>query len=98
MDDQIVAGARDAAKELGYDVTGTSVCHQPSGGTAYGFAFDAHGYQARVELIVTEADVARLGLTWRDYARWEILDALRELPVCAADACEHAAEIPPIGG
>jgi hypothetical protein len=86
MDDQIVAGARDAARELGYDVTATSVSHQLCGGTAYGFAFDARGHEARVELIVTEADVARLGLTWRDYARWEILDALR------------APALPPIGG
>jgi hypothetical protein len=90
MDDQIVAGARDAAKELGYEVTGTSVSHQLSGGTAYGFAFDAHGNEARVELIVTETEVARLGLTWRDYARWEILDALRNLPARVADACDRA--------
>ncbi|MDX6567593.1 MAG: hypothetical protein QOH15_171, partial [Gaiellales bacterium] len=76
MDDQIVAGARDAAKELGYGITSTSVAHQQSGGTVYGFAFDACGSDARVEFLVNPADVARFGLTLRDYARWEILDAL----------------------
>jgi hypothetical protein len=30
-----------------------------------------------VELLINEANVARFGLTLSDYARWEVLDALR---------------------
>jgi hypothetical protein len=78
MDDQVVAGAQDAAKELGYEITSTSVSHLQTGETAYGFSFDAHGQAASVEFLVNKADVLRFGLTVRDYARWEILDALRE--------------------
>jgi hypothetical protein len=78
MKEQIMAGAHDAAKELGYDLVGTSVSHQQSGRTVFGFAFDAQGEQARVEFAVSEPDVVRFGLTLRDYARWEILDALRK--------------------
>lgn len=76
--EQIVAGAQDAAREFGCDLTATSVCHQLIGGTIFGFAFDVRGEQARVEFLVNEPDVVRFGLTLRDYARWEILDALRE--------------------
>jgi hypothetical protein len=78
MKEQILAGAHDAAKELGYDLVGTSVSHQLSGGTIFGFAFDAQGEEASVEFVVNEPDVVRFGLTLRDYARWEILDALRK--------------------
>jgi hypothetical protein len=78
MEEQILAGAHDAAKELGYDLVGTSVSHQLSGGTIFGFAFDAQGEEASVEFVVNEPDVVRFGLTLRDYARWEILDALRK--------------------
>jgi hypothetical protein len=78
MKEQIVAGAHDAAKELGYDLVATSMSHLESGGTVYSFAFDADGQEASVELLVSEPDVARFGLTLRDYARWEIVDALRD--------------------
>jgi hypothetical protein len=78
MDDQVVAGAQDAAKELGYEIVSASVDHRQNGESAYGFAFDAHGGEARVAFLVNEADIVRFGLTLRDYARWEILDALRE--------------------
>jgi hypothetical protein len=76
--EQIVAGAQDAAKELGYDLTATSVNHLQGGGTMYGFAFDARGREASVEFLINELDLVRFGLTLRDYTRWEILDALRE--------------------
>jgi hypothetical protein len=78
VDDQAVAGAQDAAKELGYEITGKSVHHLESGETAYGFSFDAEGQPASVEFLVDQSIVLGLGLTVRDYARWEILDALRE--------------------
>jgi hypothetical protein len=77
MDDQIVAGARDAAKQLGYAITATSTSHAIAGAAHYGFTFDASGREARVEFVVNEADVKRFGLTVREYARWEVLDALR---------------------
>jgi hypothetical protein len=77
MEDQIIAGARDAARELGYDITASSVHRADEGDTVYGFAFDAHGRDATVELLVREADVISSGNTPRDYARYEILDALR---------------------
>ena len=48
------------------------------GGTAYGFSLDAQGRRASVEFLVNEADVVELGLTLRGYARWEVLEALRE--------------------
>jgi hypothetical protein len=78
MVDQVVAGVQDAAKELGYEITCTSVSHQGPGETAYGFRFKVRGEDASFEFLVNEADVARFGLTLRDYARWEVLDALRE--------------------
>jgi hypothetical protein len=78
MDDQILAGVQDAAKELGYRITSTSVSHESPGERMYGFKFDAHGQDATFEFLVNEAHVARFGLTLRDYARWEVLDALRE--------------------
>jgi hypothetical protein len=77
MKDQIVAGAQDAAKELGYELVSRSVSHHQTGETAYAFGFAAHGLKASVEFLVNDADVLRLGLTPRDYARWEVLDALR---------------------
>jgi hypothetical protein len=77
MDDQIIAGARDAARELGYDITASSVHHDQDEGTVYGFAFDVDGRDASVELLVHRAEVVRSGNTPRDYARYEILDALR---------------------
>ena len=76
MHDQIIAGARDAARELGYDITASSV-HDQEEGTVYGFAFAAGGIDASVELLVRSSDVLRSGNTPRDYARYEILDALR---------------------
>jgi hypothetical protein len=78
MDDQVVAGAQDAAKELGYEITATTVSHEQDVGTFYGFTFDTHGQQTSVEFVVNKASVNRFGLTLRDYARWEILDALRK--------------------
>jgi hypothetical protein len=78
MKEQVVAGAQDAADELGYDLVGASMSHQVSGGTIFGFAFDAQGEEASVEFVVNEPDVVRFGLTLRDYARWEIVDALRK--------------------
>lgn len=77
MDDQIIAGARDAARELGFAITASSVHHDQDDGTVYGFAFDANGRDASVELLVNRADVVRSGNNPRDYARYEILDALR---------------------
>jgi hypothetical protein len=73
-----MAGVQDAAKELGYAISATSVSHQAPGETAYAFRFDADGQEAAFEFLVNETHVARFGLTLRDYARWEVLDALRE--------------------
>jgi hypothetical protein len=78
MNDQVVAGVQDAAKELGYEITSTSVSHQSPGERTYSFKFDADGQHASFDFLVNEAHVARFGLTLRDYARWEVLDALRE--------------------
>jgi hypothetical protein len=78
MDDQIVAGARDAAKERGYEITSSAVQHQQDEYTGYSFAFDAAGEALRVDLLVSAEQVLRSGLTTRDYARHEILDALRD--------------------
>jgi hypothetical protein len=80
MEDQIVAGAQDAAKELGYRITASSVRHQQDEDSVYRFAFDARGLDASVEFMASEADVLRSGLTPRDWARHEILDGLREPP------------------
>jgi hypothetical protein len=77
VEDPVVAGARDAAKELGYQIT--AICKSPDGAgdTSYGISFSAPGRVADVEFVINEANVARFGLTVRDYARWEVLDALR---------------------
>ena len=77
MDDPVIAGARAAAKELGYRITATSKIPEGAGDTLYGFSFSAAGQRASVELLINEANVARFGLTLSDYARWEVLDALR---------------------
>lgn len=77
VDDPVVAGVRDAAKELGYTITAASQSPEGAGGTSYGFSLSAAGQTADVELVINEANVARFGLTLRDYARWEALDALR---------------------
>jgi hypothetical protein len=78
VDDQVMAGVQDAAKELGYEIRSMSVSHESAGETAYGFRFDADGREASIAFLVNPGDVARFGLTLRDYARWEVLDALRE--------------------
>jgi hypothetical protein len=77
VDDPVIAGARAAAKELGYCITATSKSPEGAGDTLYGFSFSAAGHRASVELLINRANVARFGLTLNDYARWEILDALR---------------------
>jgi hypothetical protein len=77
MHDQIVAGAQDAAKELGCRITASSVRHQQDEDSVYRFAFDLNGLDASVELPFNEADVLSSGMTARDWARHEILDGLR---------------------
>ncbi len=75
-DEQITAGAEDAARELGYRLVESSV-HQ-DGDPIYRFVFDAHGQDAIVEFFAGESDVLRSGLSAREYAREEILAGLRE--------------------
>jgi hypothetical protein len=78
MDDQIVAGAQDAAKELGYRITASSVRHQQDEDSVYRFVFDVRGLDIGVEFPVRDADVLSSGMTARDWARHEILDGLRD--------------------
>jgi hypothetical protein len=77
VDDPVIAGARAAANELGYRITATSATPESAGDTLYSFSFSAAGQEASVELLINGANVARFGLTLSDYARWEVLDALR---------------------
>jgi hypothetical protein len=77
VDDAVIAGVRAAANELGYEITATSKSPEGAEDTLYGFSFSSDGQGARVELLINAANVARFGLTLSDYARWEVLDALR---------------------
>jgi hypothetical protein len=72
---QIVVGAQDAAKELGYDLVATC---EPSAERRddIRLRLRCEREEASVEFLVKQPDVARFGLTLRDYARREILDAL----------------------
>ncbi len=57
MQHQIDTGAQDDANELGYRLTGSSVRHDETGDTIYGFGFDARGQHASVEFAVNNADI-----------------------------------------
>jgi hypothetical protein len=74
-EDQIVAGAHDAAKELGYRIVESSVAQD--GDPIYRFVFNANGQDAIVELFAGESDLRRSGLSARAYARKEIVAQLR---------------------
>jgi hypothetical protein len=75
-EDQITAGAEDAAKELGYRLVESSVLQDTE--PIYRFVFDAHGHDAIVEFFASESTVRRSGLFAREYAREEVLAGLRE--------------------
>jgi hypothetical protein len=74
-DEQIVAGALDAARVLGFRIVEWSVllAEEPS----YRFVFDAHGQDAIVEFFASASDVRRSGLSARAYACEEILAGMR---------------------
>jgi hypothetical protein len=76
-DDQIVAGAHDAANELGYRIVEWSL-RQEEEDPMYRFVFEAHGLDAIVEFFASESDVRRSGLSAREYACEETLAGLRE--------------------
>jgi hypothetical protein len=75
--DEIKAGAEDAARQLNYRIVGAGQRNASDEEPVYSFAFEASdGSGARVEFLAERATVARSGLTPREFARLEILDAL----------------------
>jgi hypothetical protein len=95
-----VAGAQDAAKELGYEITPVSMSHQGRGATAYAFSFDAHGQAASRRVPGDAPNHPLVGTSLREYARREILDALHgnDLHGCEQQASrlpvsEHRSEV-----
>jgi hypothetical protein len=75
-DDQIVAGAHEAAKALRYRLVEWSI--RQGEDPIYRFVFDAQGIDAIVEFFASEADVGRSGLSAREYAYEEIRAGLGE--------------------
>jgi hypothetical protein len=75
---QIKAGAEDAARHLGYRIVGSGM-HDASGeGATYSFRFATGGEDADIAFLVLDSVVRRAGLTPREYARLEILNAFRD--------------------
>jgi hypothetical protein len=75
--DEIKAGAEDAARHLNYQIVGAGQRNTSDEEPVYTFAFAASdGSEASVEFLAERATVARSGLTAREFARLEILDAL----------------------
>jgi hypothetical protein len=75
--DEIKAGAEDAARQLNYRIVGAGQRNTSEEAAVYTFAFAASdGSEASVEFLAERATVTRSGLTPREFARLEILDAL----------------------
>jgi hypothetical protein len=75
-DDQIKAAAEDAARQLGYRLVATGMRVVSRDERAYSFRFGGEDVDLSVEFVFIQSAVLRSGLTPREYARLEILDAL----------------------